>query len=1357
MKICKLEIQKLFNQSLPNELFQLVKQMELNPNRIIDFNPYVTELEQLLTYVDTLFFFERKNTSILTSALFQADVRNWITQLCTILSWTGSFIYGRRIMLHILRTPGIGGWGSTLISWMPPNVLTDVYLNHYLLCLQAFLGPVEELEELLGQQQEEKKTAMKEMQQLETDNWIVVDDDEFLTSKCTNMTLLHEADYIALLPQFNVPALFEYFIRSHSLEAMNFQSASVQYGNQIIKAFAIAHRILSFFARALSLLPKDCAGTRDLLTTNMILFTDIVAEQMQAIGTPSASIYFKSADGSTKETTIDIEVDKFFYRTIRALLSTAAVGVGHFITQIRLDRFSPRAVGDMLESFVKGKLFSGFSQYSEDEIWLQQLLRESDPLYLFEFIDLLLSAEHKGNPAVDARIILLSLTHCLRNRDFQEGLYPQIRLILQRLCDLRPANISFILEETRANFAPFEHLVFDLFQNILSSHWTPMTKDIEILENLLKDPFDSTKATLARQIIDQIDWEGSMDIPAPLHKRIGLTIANIHLDYVGRSSESIPGKLLHSAFEITQKLSSLQLYHSQQKQFADWCWNTLVRLQLYSIPKEYNSYVLSQGGGKLSKPFENVESSHLVSLKAHLNSDAIAIYTYLMLSEVSHRYDLFEIEGWDLVAFLLREQKYVAVLEIGLLVLHTFYKVLGDEVFSMPQFLSLSAQFWKHVADSDMERIASYVSHFFELIRFRNTYVASYAIKFLTRWTFVNRQWAKQKRALCILNALAKAVLSAPEAHDLLAQLNQEYRFILTQLQNLDTKQLSVPSPLHSLIRIASNQIYEKLPSFSYLKGFVSGVEKDSILGSNNCGVYTYYFLFALSTEVYAEADLRKEVGLNMLRDGKEISYGQIAEFSMFKIAKAFLEIPLDHPTCPLLLQMLCNLYFERNQEPGPYFGLNFGSSFLYQDEKLFSDVKHKLENARSDSSLSKAAESFYSAVHYWLTDQSLLDCINAFHLSADHYPSLLQSCLETTLLTHGCSAWWLAIVPEKPISQFHSSPDLVSSYRERLPLEPARNLTIIEPLEEIILNAVTLDHARIVLEEELGFLKIQAKYHSSYLKTHHEKDDIYLQSIQKLYFNETAKLTTTKHCSTSCPGVTIQFTKKQANLLGSISHDLESNNSQVASCCSIDFVDRRTALSGLRIRSVLQLIRAEKQFMDSKLRPFFYEILDLLEQKFQAYPPAEILMREILDELERLVVFQNEGETMKLFDRMLHSQHVTLLVKYFKPTEFPSRFVYLYAKSIKFKGEDAQLVLNTFHVTEWIQKSSPSTKDVTKLLHECIEATKLHEDDPIAFDSHSSILREIIQGDLEEFLPIASQVILDTFVNGNLGNHVIK
>jgi molybdopterin converting factor small subunit len=1356
MKLCKLEIQKRLNQSLPQDLFQLIKLMESKPNQIIDFSPYITELDQLLKYLDTFFFFERKSVSVSNSPVFQADLRNWITQLCTILNWSGSFAYGRRIMLHILRSPGVGAWGSNLFTWTLPNVLTDVYLNHYLLCLEAFLGPVEELEELLGQQEEEKKTVKKQMQELETDNWIVVDDDEFLTSKESNTTLLHEADYIALFPQFNVPVLFEFFVRTYTLQAMNVHGTSIQFGNEIIKTFAIAHRILSFFARALSLLPKDYVQARRLLATNMILFTDIVANQMQVVNNQDASIYFKGKDGTTRETAVDIEVDKFFYRAIRALLSSAAIGVGNFITQIRMDHLSPRAVGDMLGMFVKGQLFSGLHRGTEDEIWLQQLLRESDPLYLFEFIDMLLTAEHKGNPNVDERIIMLSLKHCLRNTDFQERLYPQIKQTLQRLCDLRPMNISLILEETRSNFMSFDHLVADLFQTILSPYWTPSSKDIEILENLLKDPIDSTKATLARQIIDKVDWEGLLDIPSAYHKRIGLTIANIHLDYVGRSQETIPGKLLSSAIEITQKLASVSLYQTQQKLFADWCWNTLIRLQLYSIPKDYNSYALSQGGGRLGKPFENIESTHLVSLKAHLNSDAVATYTYLMLSEVSHRYDLFEVEGWDLLAFLLRDQKYVAVLEIGLLVLHTFYKIFGDELFTMPQFLSLSNQFWKQVSDADIDRIEKYVAHFFELIRFRNNYVTSFAIKFLTGWTFVNRQWMKQKRALCILNSLAKSVLHLPEAHDLLSQMNQEYRALLMQSQN-QGKQVAMPSPLQSLLRLASNQIYDKFPVLSYLPTYSFAVEKESILGPNGSSLYTHYLLFALTTEVYAEADLRREVGLNLLKNPSEVSFHQIAEFSIFKVAKTFLEIPLDHPTTPLLLQTLCNLYFQRNQEPGPYFGLNFGSSFMYRDEKLFAEVKTKLSNAKDNGTISKTTAKFYSAVHYWLSDQSLLDCIDVFHISQDYYPSLLQSCLESTLLNHGCSAWWLALLPEKPISQQMSVPELPLEYRERLKLEPAKTLAIVEPLEEITIKSITLNQARVVLEEELGFLKNQAKYHSSYLKSHNEKDELYLQDIQKLYLNETMKLTTTKHCSSSCPGITIQYTKNQANMLGSISHDLEFNNSQITSCCSIDFVDRRTALSGLRIRSVLELIHTETNLVDSKLRPFFFDILDLLEQKLQAFPPAEILVKEILDELERLVVFGNEEETLKLFDRMLVSNHVALLVKYFRPTQFPSKFVYLYSKSTKFKGEDAELVLNRFQISEWIQKNAADVKEVTKLLQECIQATKLHENDPIAFDSHSIILQGILKSDLEDILPVATQVILETFVVGNLGNHVIK
>jgi hypothetical protein len=137
------------------------------------------------------------------------------------------------------------------------------------------------------------------------------------------------------------------------------------------------------------------------------------------------------------------------------------------------------------------------------------------------------------------------------------------------LCNCRPAIISYILAEAIENFDMIQSAVFNLFIELPISKWTPTIKDIDIVENMLKDPIISLKSKLGRFIVDKINWEENFDISLQLHKKLALSLANIHLDNTGRrNSHSGYSEILNVAYEVTTNFSNQK---SASITFSDWC------------------------------------------------------------------------------------------------------------------------------------------------------------------------------------------------------------------------------------------------------------------------------------------------------------------------------------------------------------------------------------------------------------------------------------------------------------------------------------------------------------------------------------------------------------------------------------------------------------------------------------------------------------------------------------------------------------------------------------------------------------------------------------------------------------------
>jgi hypothetical protein len=177
-KISRLWIQTYIDQHLYGEFGNLVMQRQSNRSFFGErFSQYGAHVKHLTRMLDILFHFEqvKHGSDTVQSTFFQKDVRGWIVHLATCLIFAGGFDNHRHLLLHVLRTPGIGQWAPALVQFPTLNVYSQPYFDHYLVSLGAFLGPVKELEEQLQTHDLQKSVMRTSLKTLADEGeWIVV-------------------------------------------------------------------------------------------------------------------------------------------------------------------------------------------------------------------------------------------------------------------------------------------------------------------------------------------------------------------------------------------------------------------------------------------------------------------------------------------------------------------------------------------------------------------------------------------------------------------------------------------------------------------------------------------------------------------------------------------------------------------------------------------------------------------------------------------------------------------------------------------------------------------------------------------------------------------------------------------------------------------------------------------------------------------------------------------------------------------------------------------------------------------------------------------------------------------------------
>ncbi|KAI9364911.1 hypothetical protein DFJ73DRAFT_956142 [Zopfochytrium polystomum] len=1035
--------------------------------------------------IDVLFFFERKCNSGTgpigedvdsPTTQFLRDTRGWISHLTAALLKCATLLDHRYILLHVLRTTSIGSWGQNFVQWAPPTIWTSDYLDHFLTSFHAFLGPIEEVEEEIHLQDAEDGLLKESLRKLEESDWIVVDEEEVgNAAKQSRVTILEEADYLALFGQFNLPLIFGSYVKSCLSDYRQEKESNGNGERHLLRLFAVTCQLYRIGRRAFKLFPVH--EYPNLLKRVAFTLVDIISVLVNSITSGLSHwlnelsydqnpletfIYF----GEGWKTTIQAELDAAIYRVVTLFLSSPRSGVWILLPTLKLSPLSDLMKWRIITQIILGpgsKLESGIPMpqvlLSESQIssGLETLLlgEADDRSNLIAFLSRVVASNAVDGDSLShgdflfKRDMAIVVAHSLFNAGlvhtfFRESCQKFVRDALVRICSQHPDVISNLLQWSREKFLELGPIALFLFQGLPISTWQPNLGDLGVVSSMLKDPETSLKFQVAKFIVDNLNW-GFIDdteelwIPRSHHRFVGVSIINVYLD---RLTMKEPRTILSTTSALAStalsSVGAMGLSPSNDVSFADWCWSVVLRLKLYQRPTSSDTYTL-ETFGQGSKPFEPLESASLATLRGAMKTNALAAYVVLMITDIGHDRSKFHKQGWKLMAAISQHGNQKAIVNIVNEVLLEFVRVSGVAFCSSTDFESFFPGYCRKWASrTKLQGKSQYFAHdpFILAPSLEWTY-SSVPLLLWLKVILSDAEWPMNQTSMHFLDMICEVAILFHYDHVVSNEFTSVYRQLVRKYANQAkaSGKLSLRDPVGTVVNIATaiGDVYTTYPSLipGQLAEWLANVPnaiRPKLFGEKE---NIWYAFEALFVETMEETDSRQNLGHSIVQDPL-VSFPQLSRltakpltsFSIFLWAYQILAAPSDHPVMPLMWQVFFSLYFE--SAPGGRSNSMYGHRFFALKGDLIPKLEKKLtdciRSTPNDSigpevALLKAKlDRLYNAMLLWISETRFTHSpLTMESLKEVHCPSELKE-VQTGLVLSSRDARWMHLVPCEPL-----------------------------------------------------------------------------------------------------------------------------------------------------------------------------------------------------------------------------------------------------------------------------------------------------------------------------------------------------
>ncbi|KAH8555008.1 hypothetical protein BGW37DRAFT_451766, partial [Umbelopsis sp. PMI_123] len=434
---------------------------------------------------------------------------------------------------------------------------------------------------------------------------------------------------------------------------------------------------------------------------------------------------------------------------------------------------------------------------------------------------------------------------------------------------------------------------------------------------------------------------------------------------------------------------------ANKRKFMDWCWNIVLRLQLFECPINYRAT-------ELDDAITNIGIGDHAKLSNDLTASHLCLFTYVafMLSPTSRHFLRFDINrGWEKVQVMLRSGHGDALIYMFANVVPVFVYMHGDDFFNHGSTLWLLDQILNSKSDPSLNGLelviashawmAKEIDKAFSLVEDDGGF--SYLDLVLHSWikTICSQpDWMWKPSRIALVDYCAKITFS-----------NRRYKLVPSMLQmevqRLDDIRQSAASPTSSSksghegsrspMRFMKSVLADTTyPSLLTGEWSMVSLASASLFKTPNVENHSFYFAFhMLVLETIAETDARMQIASINLR--KPVDF-----LSIYRWAQHIMIVPADHNLLPLFLQMFFSLYFSRLTSDDEKNEFLYGHLFFSKKDSLLDGVRKRLvqlkdsqsgsmnaikENSSTDESRKnrrRDLQQVYHAMWLWLGDARL-------------------------------------------------------------------------------------------------------------------------------------------------------------------------------------------------------------------------------------------------------------------------------------------------------------------------------------------------------------------------------------------------
>ncbi|KAG0204052.1 Ectopic P granules protein 5 [Mortierella sp. GBA30] len=964
------------------------------------------------------------------------SIRDWIAPLAATLLRHGGYTEYEYLTVQVLKSQRVSGWAATFIQCNVPSIWSNAFQEFYLRQLTLVLCG----RSRLSFPKESGSSAL------------MPDATQDLGSD------LEEDDCLAILDQMDVPLFFHRLLMEHKgMHCNNGTLLQREMSDRTTRRlFAATSQIFTIVLYGLrrrirfNVISKRTAQM--LCQLSQILGDHVLLLGPSVSGLRNGSVDSPILGNRDTLTSVQQEVDRILVDVARALLALPGHGLWTFIPSLPFKFMSSSVAAKLLEEIA----LDNISQWITDPLALLSINPESNKLrellgknpgeaiFLLGAMAAIITSRSPSDatmgqsnlPSIDYNLALvvtfLLLDVAYLDSDIRGELSKPVREILSSVCDSCPTVISLVLRFVEKNFKDMGDMAQYLFRALPLDEWCMSDEDFALLKSFLESPpLNNQQSMFARYIFSSLCW-GQMDIVSDGERK----------EYLSQTHRK---ELALTFADICAHSSADQ---TTLRAFMDWCWKTIVDLDLTELP-----VLTLVESSRLYVPDPSLAKNATISQGQLTFVNTV----HLLLTEASRDENIFLQEGWTILSSILHAGMGSAFLDLaGKLIVMVILsgKDLDAHVRHFGQLLcemavckqdAMLATAGAQLAEKHgllPSKVPKDLLALWYLLQSQihrcGTERDDGVVMVLRFWTtaiFSQKEWMAHQECVQVMDVVCLCCF----------ELGQDtfIRDVLTEQQILLSigfrRAPGVSAELMGLAQPGFDKVMDMLPERFQkalpvpqgsndpslligtwsVKSFATNLLTQQAMVESNSIFFAYY---ALLIETTLERDMRIKIGNYYHQHPEEhklhgniktvmktlgvTSRKTLQNFAIWRWAQHLLILPFETYLLPLFWQEFFYLYFGHVEQRDLFYGYKFLETGLGVVEQLrdrlqmtYAYFGQEARKAIQEMDPAKAApltalHEFYIALYGWISEPLLLTSeINLKRIRNDLMPDRLITC----------------------------------------------------------------------------------------------------------------------------------------------------------------------------------------------------------------------------------------------------------------------------------------------------------------------------------------------------------------------------